>query len=93
MVHSTEWTTGSQLFRAFDPVSASSPGASGPLARVDHWLAAFRAFGLVAALFRGASGPLSKVDHWLAPFPSFRPSFAPPHATQKPGLGPGCHNS
>ena len=32
MVHSSEWATGSRLFPAFDPVSASSLGASGPLA-------------------------------------------------------------
>ena len=66
VVHSTEWTTGSRLFGAFDPVSALFQGASGPLERVDHWLAAFWAFDPVSALFPGASGPLDGVDHWLA---------------------------
>ena len=42
VVHSKEWTTGSRLFGAFDPVSATFRGASGPLQRVDHWLAALR---------------------------------------------------
>ena len=32
VVHSPKWSTGSRLFPAFDPVSASSLGASGPLA-------------------------------------------------------------
>ena len=36
VVHSKEWTTGSQLFRASDPVSALSRAASGPLGRVGH---------------------------------------------------------
>ena len=44
MVHSTEWTTGSRLFGAFDPVSALFPGASGPLGGVDHWLTPYRDF-------------------------------------------------
>ena len=44
VVHSSKWTTGSRLFQAFDLVSASSRGASGPLARVDHWLTAFPGF-------------------------------------------------
>jgi len=44
VVHSTEWTTGSQLFRAFDPVSALSRAASGPLDGVDHWLMTFPSF-------------------------------------------------
>ena len=44
VVHSLKWATGSWLFGAFDPVSALFPGASGPLERVDHWLAAFWAF-------------------------------------------------
>ena len=71
MVHSTEWTTGSRLFGDFDPVSALSQGASGPLDGVVHWLTTFRAFDLVSALFPGASGPLDGVDHWLTTFPSF----------------------
>ena len=71
MVHSTEWTTGSRLFGAFDLVSALSQGASGPLNGVVHWLATFRAFGLVSALSRGASGPLNGVVHWLAAFRGF----------------------
>ena len=75
MVHSTEWTTGSRLFGAFDPVSGTFQGASGPLERVVHWLAAFQAFGLVSAFFQGASGPLDGVDHWLTALRGFRPSF------------------
>ena len=71
MVHSTEWTTGSRLFGAFDLVSALFQGASGPLDGVVHWLTTFRAFGLVSALFPGASGPLDGVDHWLATFKAF----------------------
>ena len=68
VVHSKEWTTGSHLFGAFDLVSATFRGASGPLERVDHWLTAFKAFDPVSALFRGASGPLDGVDHWLTAF-------------------------
>ena len=65
MVHSTEWTTGSRLFGAFDQVSALFPEASGPLDGVVHWLAAFKAFDPVSALFPGSqwstlkSGPLA----------------------------------
>ena len=44
MVHSPEWTTGAQLFLAFDPVSPLSSGASGPLDKVDHWLIPFPGF-------------------------------------------------
>ena len=44
VVHSTEWSTGSYLFRAFDSVSAPSQGASGPLSKVDHWLTPFPGF-------------------------------------------------
>ena len=76
MVHSAEWSTGSRLFGAFDLVSALFRGASGPLSKVGHWLAAFRAFGLVSALSRGASGPLNGVDHWLTDFRAFDPVFA-----------------
>ena len=51
MVHSPEWSTGSRLFRAFDLVAALFRGASGPLARVVHWLALlFLASGLVSPL-------------------------------------------
>ena len=71
MVHSLKWATGSWLFGAFDPVSALFPGASGPLDRVDHWLAAFWAFDPVSALFPGASGPLDGVVHWLTTFRAF----------------------
>ena len=71
MVHSKEWSTGSRFFLAFDPVSAFFQGASGPLERVVHWLAAFQAFGLVSAFFQGASGPLDGVDHWLTAFRVF----------------------
>ena len=41
VVHSTEWTTGSQLLPRFGPVSPVSGRASGPLDGVDHWLSAF----------------------------------------------------
>ena len=71
VVHSKEWTTGSHLFGAFDLVSATFRGASGPLDGVVHWLTAFRAFDLVSALFPGASGPLDGVVHWLAVFRAF----------------------
>ena len=71
MVHSAEWSTGSRLFGAFDSVSGTFRGASGPLGGVDHWLAAFQAFGLVSAFFQGASGPLDGVDHWLTAFRVF----------------------
>ncbi|WP_218970163.1 hypothetical protein, partial [Abiotrophia sp. HMSC24B09] len=49
VAHSTEWTTSSQLFRAFDPFSTLPQVASGPLKRVDHWLTPhyiLRNFGL-----------------------------------------------
>ena len=49
VVHSKEWTTGSHLFGAFDLVSATFRGASGPLDGVDHWLAAFWAFDPVSS--------------------------------------------
>ncbi|WP_303766302.1 hypothetical protein, partial [Abiotrophia defectiva] len=57
---------------------AETAGASGPLFKVDHWLAVFRGFCLISAFFwlasfrgfcrisaffRVASGPLSRVDH------------------------------
>ena len=71
MVHSKEWTTGSYPFPAFDLISDLFQGASGPLDKVDHWLAAFRVFGLVSALFPGASGPLERVVHWLTTFRAF----------------------
>ena len=85
MVHSPEWTTGSQLFRAFALISAPSQGASGPLSRVGHWLTTFQASGPVSALSLAASGPLSGVDHWLASFSQ----LPPPHATQKARARPG----
>ena len=44
VVHSLKWTTSSRLFLAFDPVSALSQGASGPLDKVDHWLTTFPSF-------------------------------------------------
>ena len=50
---------------------ADSPGASGPLSKVDHWLGTFPGFRPVSGLFPGASGPLFKVDHWLDTFPGF----------------------
>ena len=84
VVHSPEWSTGSHLFRAFDPVSASSQGASGPLSRVVHWLATFRAFDPVSAFSLGASGPLSKVDHWLSAFRAFDPVSAPSQGASGP---------
>ena len=60
MVHSAEWTTGSQLFLAFDLVSALSRGASGPLDGVDHWLPPhyiLRNFSLVLAVKVALSRP------------------------------------
>ena len=41
VVHSTEWTTGSQLLTRFTPFSGLLTRASGPLGKVDHWLTAF----------------------------------------------------
>ena len=56
----------------FDPVSAVSLGASGPLFKVSHWLDTFPGFWPSFGLFSGASGPLDGVDHWLRIFPGFR---------------------
>ena len=44
VVHSTEWSTGSQLLPRFAPLSPVSGPASGPLDGVDHWLLAFALF-------------------------------------------------
>ena len=44
VVHSTEWTTGSQISPRFEPFSQLSDPASGPLDKVDHWLLAFALF-------------------------------------------------
>ena len=44
VVHSTEWSTGSQLLPQFEPFSPVSARASGPLDKVDHWLLAFAPF-------------------------------------------------
>ena len=44
VVHSTEWSTGSQLLPRFAPLSPVSGRASGPLGGVDHWLPAFAPF-------------------------------------------------
>ncbi len=44
VVHSTKWTTGSQLLPRFGPVSQVSARASGPLDGVVHWLPAFALF-------------------------------------------------
>ena len=60
VAHSTEWTTGSRLFLAFDPFSALSQAASGPLDGVDHWLTShyiLRNFGLVLAVKVALSRP------------------------------------
>ena len=54
---------------------ADSPGASGPLSKVDHWLDDFPDFWPGFGLFSGASGPLFKVGHWLDDFPGFWPGF------------------
>ena len=61
----------SALNPIFWPVFGLFLGASGLLARVDHWLDAFPDFWPVFGLFRGASGPLDGVGHWLGTFPSF----------------------
>ena len=50
VVHSTEWTTGSQLLPRFAPFSPVSDRASGPLDGVDHWLLALALFGAVFRL-------------------------------------------
>ena len=71
MVHSTEWTTGSRLCGAFDSVSGTFRGASGPLDGVVHWLTTFRAFDPISSFFQGASGPLDGVVHWLTAFRAF----------------------
>ena len=44
VVHSTEWTTSSQLLPRFAPLSQVSDRASGPLSGVDHWLLALALF-------------------------------------------------
>ena len=54
VVHSKEWATGSHLFQAFDTVSALFQAASGPLARVGHWLAPFPGFGPGFGTFSGS---------------------------------------
>ena len=88
VVHSPEWATGSHIFQAFGPVAAFFQAASGPLSKVDHWLAPFpgfrpgfrpltgsrlfRAFVPVSATSRGASGPLARTFSRL--LTRFRPS-------------------
>ena len=52
--HSLKWATGSHIFQAFGPVAAFFQAASGPLSKVDHWLAPFRAFDPVSAFFLGS---------------------------------------
>ena len=52
VVHSTEWSTGSQLLPQFEPFSPVSARASGPLDKVDHWLPAFALFCAFFPCFR-----------------------------------------
>ena len=78
VVHSTEWSTGSQPLPRFGPVSQVSARASGPLDGVVHWLPAFAP---VCAFFPGfqpsqwstrQSGPLAfGFCPVLRPFPQF----------------------
>ena len=44
VVHSGEWTTSSHVIEAFSRFSGQINGASGPLWKVDHWLAHNRGF-------------------------------------------------
>ena len=81
VVHSTKWSTGSQLLPCFghfpsfltEPVVHSTEWSTG------SWL--LPRFAPLSQLSGPASGPLDGVDHWLlafapfwAIFPSFRPS-------------------
>ena len=47
VVHSRKWTTSSCEIGPFSRFSGQIRGASGPLWKVDHWLARIRAFYLV----------------------------------------------
>ena len=51
VVHSTKWTTGSQLLPCFAPFSQLSGPASGPLGGVDHWLLALALVQAVSPSF------------------------------------------
>ena len=76
------WFFGEPVVHRLDAFSefwlgfADSPGASGPLSKVDHWLDDFPDFWPGFGLFSGASGPLFKVGHWLDDFPGFWPGFS-----------------
>ena len=81
VVHSPKWSTSSQLSPRFRPFFPISCPASGPLFRVDHWLATFTS--VPALLPRSLpsqwstleSGPLARDFHLSSTlFLSFHPS-------------------
>ena len=73
VVHSLEWTTSSRFIGAKARNSAFSREASGPLFRVDHWLASFCGKSPEFCLFPGSqwttlqSGPLARFISGLLP--------------------------